>query len=145
MDDLVGFITFLHLEYESYDIFSLYRISSALQSNIKDIKCHWASLVMAFMIKEIEFVFDKLYLAESIFFNNEYKWFIIIGIQVCIFHCSFLFLSNPFSFWVQQLDLDIRIRSSSNIHLLQLLALQDTNCQLKIVISSWGMEYRLLY
>ena len=76
------------------------------------------------------------YLVQSVFLNNKNKRFVVIWIKVCIFNRGFLFLSNSFSFWVQQFNLHIRIRSSSNVHLLKLLALQDTNCKLKWSLSA---------
>ena len=67
------------------------------------------------------------YLVKSVFFYHKNKRFVVIWIEVCHFHCCLLFLSNTLSFGVKQLDLDIRIRGSSNVHLLQLFTLQDTN------------------
>ena len=61
------------------------------------------------------------------FVNNENKGFIPVRVQVATLHACLLLLPNPLLLGVKQLQLNIWIRCSSNIHLLQLASLQNSH------------------
>ena len=62
--------------------------------------------------------------------HQEYKGLVEVRVQIGILNRSFLLLSDSLSFGVEELYLDVGIRGAGDVHLLQLLTLQDTNGQL---------------
>merc|ERR1719206_1128233 len=64
------------------------------------------------------------------FVNNEDKGLVPVRVQVAALHARLLLLPNPFLLRVKQFQFHIRIRGSSDIHLLQFPGLQNSHCQL---------------
>ena len=79
--------------------------------------------------------------------HDKHKGLIKVWVEVCILNGSFLLLPNPFtcteylsyvwtkpfviSFRIKKFNFDIGVRGPSYVHLLQLLALQDSHSELK--------------
>ena len=61
--------------------------------------------------------------------DDKDKGFVPVGIQVAALDAGLLFLSNPLLLLVKQLELDIRVRGASDVHLLQFPGLQNSNCE----------------
>ena len=75
------------------------------------------------------------HLVYGMLLHHENKRFVVVGVQVGHLHAGLLLLPNPLPLGVEELYLDIRIRGSGDVHLLKLLAFQDTNCQLQMLDS----------
>jgi hypothetical protein len=71
-----------------------------------------------------------LYLFQRHFFNDEDKGFVVVGVEVGSLHRRLLLLADPLPLRVEELDLDVGVGGAGDVHLLQPLALQDTDRQL---------------
>ena len=72
-----------------------------------------------------------VHLINSVFLNNKNKGLVVVRVQVGHLHARLLLLSDPLPLRVQELDLDVGIRGAGDVHLLEFLALQDTDGELK--------------
>ena len=70
------------------------------------------------------------YLGQEVFLHNEDKGLVKVRVEICVLNRSFLLLSDSLSFGVEELYLDVGIRGAGDVHLLQLLTLQDPDGQL---------------
>ena len=68
--------------------------------------------------------------------HHKHEGLVVVGVQVRHLHARLLLLTDPLPLGVQQLDLDVGVGGPCDVHLLEFLALQDTDGQLKILIRS---------
>ena len=67
------------------------------------------------------------YLGQEVFLHYEDKGLVKVRVEICVLNRSFLLLPDPLALGVQQLDLDVGVRGPCDVHLLEFLALQDTD------------------
>ena len=70
------------------------------------------------------------YLGQEVFLHYEDKGLVKVRVEICVLNRSFLLLPDPLALGVEELYLDVGIRGAGDVHLLQLLTLQDSNGQL---------------
>ena len=71
------------------------------------------------------------YLGQEVFLHNEDKGLVKVRVEICVLNRSFLLLPDPLSFRVEELYLDVGIRGAGDVHLLQLLTLQNSDGELQ--------------
>ena len=71
------------------------------------------------------------YLGQEVFLHNEDKGLVKVRVEICVLNRSFLLLSDSLSFRVEELYLDVGIRGAGDVHLLQLLTLQNSDGELQ--------------
>ena len=71
------------------------------------------------------------YLGQEVFLHYEDKGLIKVGVEICVLNRSFLLLPDSLSFRVEELYLDVGIRGAGDVHLLQLLTLQNSDGELQ--------------
>ena len=59
--------------------------------------------------------------------DDEDEGLVPVGIQVAALHARLLFLPDPLLLGVEQLELDVGVRGSRDVHLLQLAGLEHGN------------------
>ena len=72
------------------------------------------------------------------FVDDKDKGLVPVGVQVAALHACLLLLPNPLLFGVKQFQLHIRIRCSSDIHLLQFPGLQHSHYNYKVAVHTFG-------
>ena len=70
-------------------------------------------------------------LSQRHLLNDKYKRFVVVRVEVGVLDRCLLLLADPLALRVEQLDLHVGVRGSRDVHLLQFLAFQNANCQLK--------------
>merc|ERR1719234_3051634 len=61
--------------------------------------------------------------------NDENEGFVPVWVEVAALHARLLLLTNSLLLCIKELKLDIRVRRTSDVHLLQLTRLQHSHCE----------------
>ena len=77
------------------------------------------------------------------FLNDKHKWFIPVRIEIAALDTRLLLLSNSLPLGIKQLQLDVGIRCTSDVHLLQFPGFQYSNWEQ--IFTPWEQQLALSY
>ena len=70
-------------------------------------------------------------LIDGVFLHHEDEGLVVVRVQVGHLHTRFFLFPDPLALRVEELYLDVGIRGAGDVHLLQLLTLQNSDGELQ--------------